>query len=340
MECIACSTAVVVGNFTAQIYINWNLRHPRQYSRQMIYWDAVYVLSPASICGANIGVIISSILSDSCIYITALFVLFIAVSVNLSKVRATWATEEDRFLWGEAAGRPILELQLEREGCLENDEFSDILHVPYPILRYIVLFWVFYICYYMLIQDYSICSPAYFILTFCLVAGVAIYISWALHSVTIQQNRAGWLTVDGDIDWQDQPKTLLFSVFIVGMLAGLIGIGGGELLVPYWLSYGMLPQVAMATSPAVSILSTSSSLVYHIAHGQLNWLRGVWMISLGLSGGYSGKRFGVWVTDVSGRSSYPIIVLTGVTFCSCALFLYKLILDDFSIYLKYDCGEE
>jgi len=59
--------------------------------------------------------------------------------------------------------------------------------------------------------------------------------------------------------------------FLIGFIAGLLGVGGGFLFVPMMLAMGYPTKKAAATSAFVVIFSSFSGFVGHIAEGHFNW---------------------------------------------------------------------
>lgn len=87
-------------------------------------------------------------------------------------------------------------------------------------------------------------------------------------------------------------RYLLMGVggFFIGMIAGLLGIGGGFLFVPLMLAMGYATKRAAATSAFVVIFSSFSGFAGHVAEGHFDWPL---MLSAGLAviiGGWIGAR--------------------------------------------------
>jgi uncharacterized protein len=59
--------------------------------------------------------------------------------------------------------------------------------------------------------------------------------------------------------------------FLIGLIAGLLGIGGGFLFVPMMLAMGYPTKRAAATSSFVVIFSSLSGFAGHLAEGHFNW---------------------------------------------------------------------
>lgn len=54
---------------------------------------------------------------------------------------------------------------------------------------------------------------------------------------------------------------------LVGLVSGLVGLGGGELIVPLLLAFGLHPRAASATSGLLVFFSTFSNLVHYLVVG-------------------------------------------------------------------------
>lgn len=80
--------------------------------------------------------------------------------------------------------------------------------------------------------------------------------------------------------------------FIVGMLSGLFGIGGGALMVPAMiLLFRFPPKIAVATSMFMIFFSSISGSVYHMSVGNVDW-----MLLIGLlPGAWIGGKLGAFL---------------------------------------------
>lgn len=68
-------------------------------------------------------------------------------------------------------------------------------------------------------------------------------------------------------------RLILMAVggFFIGMIAGLLGVGGGFLFMPMMLAMGYPTKKAAATSAFVVIFSSFSGFAGHVAEGHFNW---------------------------------------------------------------------
>jgi uncharacterized membrane protein YfcA len=77
--------------------------------------------------------------------------------------------------------------------------------------------------------------------------------------------------------------------FVVGMLSGLFGIGGGSLLVPAMIVlFAFPPQLAVATSMFIILLSAIVGSISHIIQGNVNWMYAIALIPGAWFGGTLG----------------------------------------------------
>lgn len=77
----------------------------------------------------------------------------------------------------------------------------------------------------------------------------------------------------------------------VGFLSGLFGVGGGFLMTPLLIFYGIPPAVAVATAANQIVASSVSAVLAHWRRGNVDLKMGVVL----LIGGLSGSTVGVWL---------------------------------------------
>ena len=93
--------------------------------------------------------------------------------------------------------------------------------------------------------------------------------------------------------------------FVVGLLGGLLGIGGGSLMVPAMiLLFFFPPHIAVATSMFLLFLTSATSSIAHISMGNINWL-----FALGLiPGAWYGGKLGAAINQRLSGNTIVIIL--------------------------------
>jgi uncharacterized protein len=92
--------------------------------------------------------------------------------------------------------------------------------------------------------------------------------------------------------------------FIVGLLSGIFGVGGGSLMVPTMiLVFFFPPHVAVATSMFMILPTSILSSITHVVLGNVNWLYALALVP----GAWMGAKVGVYLN--SKLKSKTIVIL-------------------------------
>ncbi|TWI53995.1 sulfite exporter TauE/SafE family protein [Halalkalibacter nanhaiisediminis] len=91
--------------------------------------------------------------------------------------------------------------------------------------------------------------------------------------------------------------------FIVGLLSGMFGIGGGAMMVPVMIIlFGFPAHIAVATSMLMIFLSSITGSITHLALGNVEWLIALWLTA----GAWFGAKFGAYLNN---RMKSELVVL-------------------------------
>lgn len=135
----------------------------------------------------------------------------------------------------------------------------------------LVAFWGFFVVDYAGSKSAggSLCSAGK--LSFLLALLAAVLLAAIAGRLLANRSTNGRAQLAGDVDWSDPCRTVLMQVMAggVGVVAGLLGLGGGELMAPLLLALGMIPQVASATSAFMILFTSSSDFVQYLMEGVL-----------------------------------------------------------------------
>ena len=113
-----------------------------------------------------------------------------------------------------------------------------------------------------------------------------------------------------DIKWSfSQSISIAFIGLLSGFIAGTIGIGGGVVLGPILLSYGIFPVVSTVTTNFLVLLTSSSTSLQFILSQMMNYQYAFVSIIFSVLGSYVGTKVIHHYFKQSGRQSLLIFAL-------------------------------
>ena len=118
---------------------------------------------------------------------------------------------------------------------------------------------------------------------------------------------------EGDIAWDRQRAAQCMRwTLCAGIVAGLVGVGGGMLLGPLMLQMGVLPQVSAATTGTMILLTSSSASALFLAagHSPLDYALAFGLVTT--VGAYTGKRCVALLVQRFQCASLIVLVLGGL----------------------------
>eukprot|EP00746_Dinoflagellata_sp_MGD_P069004 gnl/MRDRNA2_/MRDRNA2_28315_c0_seq2.p1 gnl/MRDRNA2_/MRDRNA2_28315_c0~~gnl/MRDRNA2_/MRDRNA2_28315_c0_seq2.p1 ORF type:complete len:462 (+),score=77.55 gnl/MRDRNA2_/MRDRNA2_28315_c0_seq2:141-1526(+) len=129
-------------------------------------------------------------------------------------------------------------------------------------------------------------------------------------------------------DGWDMRRIMIFQsiALLTGCLAGLVGIGGGLVLSPFFLLYGVEPSVAVATSSTCVIFTSSSTTIQYLLMDRIRVVLAVFYGFANLFASLIGTGLVHYLQDTfASRKSYiTLIVALGVA-ASMVLSIIKLV---------------
>jgi uncharacterized membrane protein YfcA len=130
------------------------------------------------------------------------------------------------------------------------------------------------------------------------------------------QNLKGYLSLTGDLELSGSNLYIYPTItFFSGIMAGLLGIGGGVINAPVLLHLGVNPLVVAATTSTMIILTSSTSLVSYVFFQQWIVLDGVIFFILGFIGTYVGQVLS-YIMLKGGKTYLISFVMGGVVIMS------------------------
>jgi uncharacterized membrane protein YfcA len=159
-------------------------------------------------------------------------------------------------------------------------------------------------------------SPWYAVLIviqFAWTMGISAYFGYSLMKQTEDKKACDYPRHPQDALWGfQQVRFYSFFTFVAGIVAGLIGIGGGMVLGPLMLVMGIHPRVSSATTATMIVLTSSSVAVLMVTAGLVPWEYAVTFFSVCFVGAYVGKTQIDGYIKKTGRASIIIFLLATI----------------------------
>mmetsp|Transcript_95634 Transcript_95634/g.143269 ORF Transcript_95634/g.143269 Transcript_95634/m.143269 type:complete len:594 (+) Transcript_95634:205-1986(+) len=143
--------------------------------------------------------------------------------------------------------------------------------------------------------------------------GFSVVFALKLKKSTEEKIAIGYKFHPQDVIW-DYSKTRFYAAFtfMAGIVAGLIGIGGGMVLGPLMLIMNVHPRVSSATTATMIVLTSSSVAVLFVTAGLVPWEYAVTFFSICFCGAYIGKTYIDGYVKRTGKASVLIFLLATI----------------------------
>jgi len=169
------------------------------------------------------------------------------------------------------------------------------------------------------------CSISYWAISFAafpLIFAIWSYMGARVVKETNNRQSAGLQRVAGDCDWSKKRVAVVGTVsFIAGIMASLLGVGGGLIKGPVLLELGISPEVTAATSSYMILFTSVSSSIQYAVAGKLPWDYGTALFVVGVFASFLGQSALNWLVKHYKRKSYIIFVIAFVIGTSAALLI-------------------
>lgn len=147
----------------------------------------------------------------------------------------------------------------------------------------------------------------FFALTFLVVAILTLIY---LVKVTEKKQRLGYKFDPTDTIWNYRSSTKIALVALVaGLLAGMLGIGGGLVMNPVMLELGVLPEISTATSSSLVFFTSSIAVIVFASGGAIDPEYGGFLFALAFVGSLIGVLVIKRIVTRSGRTSILVLLL-------------------------------
>ncbi|CAE7907950.1 unnamed protein product [Symbiodinium microadriaticum] len=273
--------------------------------RPLIHYEVAAVLLPAMLGGNSLGIVVSRVVAPTLLVVLSLVLLLMTSCKTFYKGVKAYREQSRKSGTGSISlQRTFLNFDLHprsqsvcsdsvlhgrnacpRVGGRLQSSFSPPepplhklpMRIPWKSVLFMIAFnFIFCADYLIMAPDVSgveRCSAIYWIALLGLypivAASVLVAVRFMRHLDDWHQQR-GDGTIEGDPTiGRNAVMAMPLLATAVGLLAGLLGLGGGEFLVPLLLEFGTHPRVAAATSGFLIFFNTSSNVAHYLLAGTI-----------------------------------------------------------------------
>jgi len=299
-DAIPLSNVLIGGAAVASFIILARKKHTKA-NRPLIHYRIALLMEPCTLMGTIIGVILHEIFPDWLIIILLLLTLGFTIYKTTIKGISLYKAESEL-----KKSNPIMKNNEKQE--INLDSFDTITrHIienerktPLSLIFYLIFILSFVSIHSLMVGgkgkslvDIKTCTVEYWILfltVFPLLAITQFFIVRNLLKSEERKDLSDFPYVEGDIHWTAKKAYLVVFVSIfAGLLSTLIGIGGGMVIGPLLLEFGLLADVAAATSSFMILFTSASSIVQYATLGRIPSDYGLFSFFLGIFYGVVGQ---------------------------------------------------
>ena len=342
-EAIPLSKIVIFTGSLSSFFLNLKLKHPNRNSKALDY-NLIILICPNLLFGTILGVTLNKILPNLIIiFLLTILLFYNTYKTTLMGIKQYNEENENENILNTNNN---LNKNSSKDQINNNNNFNTINNSNNNLNNYnnnqfdpildeinkeiekdnIFLRWdklKFVIIPFLVMAFLSIlrettalvpkCSFLYWFifLSFFIFALIINYISYlhVQHEYNYR-NSLGFPYDQKDIKWSfSQSISIALIGLISGFIAGTIGIGGGVVLGPILLSYGIFPVVSTVTTNFLVLLTSSSTSLQFILSNMMNYQYAFVSIIFSILGSYVGTKIIHHYFTKSGRQSLLIFAL-------------------------------
>ncbi|KAF0899411.1 hypothetical protein E2562_019530 [Oryza meyeriana var. granulata] len=323
---VAISKCMIMGAAVSTVYCNLKQKHPTL-DMPVIDYDLALLIQPMLMLGISIGVIFNVIFPDWLVTVL-LIILFLGTSTKaFLKGIETW--KKETIIKREAAKRSEQTSEeveyrpmptgpdAAAESKTTSDEAVSILqNVYWKEFGLLAFVWIVFLVLQVTKNYMPTCSTWYWVLNLLQIpvsVGVTMY-----EGLGLMQGRRV-ISSNGNEQTNLKFHQLLMYCFFgitAGVVAGLLGVGGGSILGPMFLDLGAPPQVASATATFSMMFSSSMSAVEYYFLDRFPVPYALYLTIVAFFSAIVGQRMVRKVINWLGRASIIIFTLSIMIFIS------------------------
>nr|XP_051200895.1 sulfite exporter TauE/SafE family protein 3-like isoform X2 [Lolium perenne] len=324
----AMSKCMITGAAVSTVYCNLKLKHPTL-DMPVIDYDLALLIQPMLMMGVSIGVICNVIFPDWLVTVLLILLFLVTSTKAFLKGVETWKKETliKRDAAAKQAERSSEEIEntprptgpdAAAEKMTPSDEaavsiWKNIYWRQFGLLAFV---WVAFLALQVTKNYMAICSTWYWVLSF-LQLPVSVGVSMYQAASLMQGKRVISARANKHTSLKAHQLLVYCSFGIAaGVLAGLLGVGGGTVMGPLFLELGLPPQVSSATATFAMMFSSSIAVVEYYLLRRFPVPYALFFTSLAFFAAIIGQRVSRKLINFLGRASFIIFILSFFIFIS------------------------
>jgi uncharacterized membrane protein YfcA len=134
-----------------------------------------------------------------------------------------------------------------------------------------------------------------------------------LNKEYLRKVEFGYKFADGDLLYTKRNTMVWPSLFFIsGLLASLLGIGGGMVIGPLLLEIGLNPVVSNATTACMTLFTASAATLQYLVTNQDSFDYFLWYLMITFCAGLVGRKFIQGYLKRTGKQAVVVALLGGV----------------------------
>ena len=295
---IPLSKLTIFGNAVCQLALNWSKSHPMRPDRPLIDYDTTLMLEPPTLLGTVIGVLLNRMTPKW--LIALLLLLFLVVT--------TWRTSSKAFsMYGRESAALAAVAALTPRATAQHYASEEATaketkkkgrgkrpQVPWDVARQLAFVWCLVLAASLGRRRAGCGTAAYWMVLLALTAAIAVQTRRTGQSFLQRHTArvaARYEYCEGEVIWDDGSIVRLpVGCVVAGVMAGMLGVGGGMVMQPLMLEIGLLPDVASATAAFMMLFTASSTTLQFTLLGMVDWERNFVLPLIGAMGAAIGQQ--------------------------------------------------
>ena len=296
---IPLSKLTIFGNAVCQLALNWTKSHPMRPDRPLIDYDTTLMLEPPTLLGTVIGVLLNRMTPKWLIALLLLLFLVVTTWRTGSKALSMFGRESAALaavaaLTPRASAKHYASEEAAVKETNRKTRPGQRAQVPWGLAQQLGLVWCLVLAASLGRRRAGCGTAAYWAVLLALTAAIAEQTRRTGQNF-LQRHKervaSRYEYCEGEVIWDDGSIVRLpVGCVIAGVMAGMLGVGGGMVMQPLMLEIGLLPDVASATAAFMMLFTASSTTLQFTLLGMVDWERNFVLPLIGAMGAAVGQQ--------------------------------------------------